>query len=163
MRNQENIKRNLHMKIIAGQFIFLVLALIVIYLIYPKIEISVNGNTINFDSINGNVIISKNPDFSNPQHIDFLYKKNILLNLEPGTYYWKPYNSLISGLKQEFIVNSEVSLLVNNSDNESNLVNVGNVKINVTKDENGRIVGYMTLEPNESKEIENETYTGEQE
>lgn len=153
-----------HTKIIIIQAIIVALIGIIIYIFYPKIEFNLNGNTIKFDSINADkIIISKNPDFSNSRYIDFSNEKNISLNLEPGTYYWKPDNGLISGLKHEFTIDSIVSLETNNTDNETNLVNVGNVKINVTKDNNGIVVGYVVLEPNESEKIENKgVYVGEQ-
>ena len=43
------------------------------------------------------------------------------------------------------------------------MINVGNVKINVTKNEEGILIGYVTLEPDELKEIEDKgEYMGRQ-
>lgn len=153
-----------HMKIIIGQGIFLVLVLALIYFIYPKTNILVNGNFVDFNSINANVIIiSENPDFSNPKYLDLSERKNISLNLRPGTYYWKSDNGVVQGLKNEFIIESEVGLNIERGENETDLVNIGNVKINVTKDENGVMVGHVILGPEESEKIEDSgKYTGRQ-
>lgn len=127
----------------------------VIYSLYPKTEAVVNGNFVNFNSINANVIIiSENPDFSNPKYLDLSERKNISFNLNPGRYYWKADNSIIEGLKNEFTIESQVGLSINRTENETDLVNIGNVKINVTKNNNGVMVGHIILEPEESEKIE---------
>ena len=155
---------NKHIKIIIVQGIFLVLVFTVIYSLYPKTEAVVNGNFVNFNSINANVIIiSENPDFSNPKYLDLSERKNISFNLNPGRYYWKADNSIIEGLKNEFTIESQVGLGINRSENETDLVNIGNVKINVTKDENGVMVGHVILTPDESEKINDSgEYTGGQ-
>ena len=156
---------NKHIMMITAQAIFLVLVLTGIYFFYPRAEVDVNKNWVEFKSINANVImISENPDFSNPRYIDLSERKNLSFNLEPGTYYWKSENGLISGWKKEFTINSEVGIKINRSENDSNLVNIGNVKVNVTKNKDGIMVGHIILEPTESEKIEdkNETYVGRQ-
>lgn len=157
-------KMNKHIIVIMGQAIFLVLVLAGIFFIYPRANVYVNGNIARFDSINANVIvISENPDFSNPRYIDFSESKNFSFDLRPGTYYWKSDNGIIEGMSHEFTIDSEVGVSINRSDNESNLVNVGNVKVNVTKNENGVMVGRIILEPDESQKIEdNGGYVGRQ-
>ena len=157
---------NKHKIMIAGQAIFLVLVLTSVYYFYPRAEVDVNKNWVEFKSINANVImISENPDFSNSRYIDLSERKNMSFNLGPGTYYWKSENSLISGWKNEFTIDSEVGMMINRSGNDSGLVNIGDVKINVTKNKDGMMVGRIILEPDESEKIEdtNETYVGRQE
>jgi hypothetical protein len=153
-----------HMKIIMAQMIFLVVILSVVYILYPRTEIILNKDFISFNSINANVIIiSENPDFSNPKYLDLSERKNISLSLEPGTYYWKSDNGVIQGLKKEFTIESEVGLNINREENKTDLINVGNVKINVTKDDKGTIVGHIILGPEESEKIEDSgEYTGRQ-
>jgi len=148
---------------ISMQLIFLVLVFAGMYLIYPKVNISVNGNFIKFDSINANVIIiSKNPDFSNPNYLDLNELGNVSFRLDPGVYYWKSANRLIKGFGNEFVIESEVGLSIDRNNEESELVNIGNVKINVSKNKDGIMVGHIILEPEESKEIDdkNENYIG---
>jgi len=152
-------------KIIVGQIVFLVAVLIAVYFMYPKASVEINGNFVRFGSINANVIIvSENSDFSNPRYIDLSERKDISLNLKPGKYYWKSSNNVIKGLKNEFTIESEVGMGINRSENESELENIGNVKISITKSEGGVMVGRIVLEPDESEKIddENEKYTGRQ-
>jgi len=153
-----------HMKIIMAQMIFLVVILSVVYILYPRTEVILNKDFVSFNSINANVIIiSENPDFSNPKYLDLSERKNISLSLEPGTYYWKSDNGVIQGLKNEFTIESEVGLSINRGENKTDLINVGNVKINVTKDEKGVMVGHVILGPEESEKIEDSgEYTGRQ-
>jgi len=152
------------MKIIIVQGIFLVVVLSVVYILYPKTNINLNGNLVSFNSVNANVIIiSENPDFSNPFYLNISEKNNISLILQPGTYYWKSDNGIVQGLKNEFTIESEVGLNINRVENETDLVNIGNVKINVTKDDNGVVVGHVILEPDESEKINDSgNYTGRQ-
>lgn len=127
-----------HFKIIIGQAIFLVLALIVIYILYPKANIEVLDNNVKFNSINANVIlISDKPDFSNARYIDFSKEKNYSFNLSSGKYYWKSDNGIISGISHNFIINSS---------NNSDLEEIGDVKINISN-KNGVMVGHIVLEP----------------
>lgn len=155
---------NKHIKIVIVQAIFIIAFLVAIYLLYPKIDLNVDGNLVNFNSINANVIIiSENPDFSNPRYLDFERRKNISFNLNPGTYYWKATNNLIESFKSKFTIESEIGMEIDKRENESELVNIGNVKINVTKSKEGTMIGYIILEPNESEQIEDSgNYTGRQ-
>lgn len=156
---------NKHKIIIGVQIIFLILIGIVIYLLYPRADVSVNGDFVRFNSINANIIaISENPDFSNARYLDLNEKKNLSLNLKPGKYYWKSDNGMIESLKHEFVINSEVGLGIERNESESDLVNIGNVKINITKNEKGVMVGHIILEPEQSEKIEDkdEQYLGRQ-
>jgi len=145
-------------KIIIGQIIFLVVIGIVIYSLYPRTSMTLNGNTVKFSSINANLIIlSENPDFSNPRYLDI--NDEVEFSLKPGKYYWKSSNSYIEGLKKELIIDSEVGLSL---EGEEELVNIGNVKINVTK-KDGKMVGNIILDIDESENVSNEgEYTGRQ-
>jgi len=65
-------------------------------------------------------------------------------------------------LKNEFTIETEVGMKIER-ENESELVNVGNVKINVTRSKSGMMVGHIILEPNASKKIEDKgEYAGRQ-
>ena len=46
---------------------------------------------------------------------------------------------------------------INKKENESELKNIGNVKINVTRTKEGVMVGRIILEPDEAEKIEDET------
>jgi len=142
-------------KIMIMQMGFLVLVLVGLYFAYPKADVSVSGNFVKFDSINANVImISENSDFSNPIYLDLEEVGDSPVNFKPGTYYWKSANSLIQGFRGKFVVDSEVGMVVDREGGGADLVNVGNVKINITKGGDGFMVGHIILEPEESQEIE---------
>ena len=158
---------NKHIKIIAIQAVFLIVVLVGLYFIYPKASMELQGNSVNLKSINAHVIVlSENPDFSNPRYLEINEGENISFNLNPGTYYWKSDNGMIQGMKNKFTIESEVGLGINreNETGESDLVNIGNVKINVTKSKEGVMVGHIILEPEKSEKIEdtNEEYVGRQ-
>jgi hypothetical protein len=150
------------MKIVGIQFAVIIIFIIGLYILYPKIEVNVIGTNVRFRTINANVIVlSENPDFSNSRYLDFQGKNNITFNLKPGTYYWKASNGIIEGLSQEFTIESEVAMKVDIDDNSTKLMNVGNVKLNVTRNKQGMMVGHIILEPSEEEEIVNEgKYTG---
>lgn len=141
---------NKHKKIIIIQVIFLVVVFIVIYFSYPKTNINIDGTFVKFGSINANVVmLSENPDFSNPRYLDFEEVNNISFNLKPGIYYWKSYNKIINSIKRKFVIESEVGMKIENNE----LENIGNVKINITKNEGGIMMGYIILEPDEKEEV----------
>jgi hypothetical protein len=157
---------NKHIKIIAMQAVFLIFVIVLLYILYPKTNIDVNGDFVKFSSINAKVImISNNPDFSNPRYIEIAPGENVTFDFTPGTYYYKPDNGIIQGLKKEFTIESQVGMRVEKKENDSNLVNIGNVKINVTKSKNGMMVGRIILEPEGREKIEDkdEMYKGGQE
>jgi len=154
------------MRIITIQAIFLIAVLGIIYAIYPRTSLELSGNVVNFKTLNAElIIISANPDFSNPRFIEIRENENLTFDLQPGKYYWKSSNNLIEGLKHEFTIESEVAMKINEEENESDLVNIGNVKINVTKNKEGTMVGHIILEPEQAEKIENENekYVGRQE
>lgn len=132
-------------KLIIGQVIFLAAVFAAIYLLYPKINVKISGNIVNFNSINANlIIISENPDFSSPIYL--IAEKNTSIDLKPGTYYWKPSNNLIQGIAKKLIIKPENGEEIKN---ESESLNTENVKINVTKTKEGALVGRIILEPDE--------------
>jgi|SRR3989344_3034571 len=158
------VNKKQHLIVIGIQIIFLIGIFIFLYLSYPKANVNVNGNVVGFESINAEyIIISENSDFSNPGYINFSEFKTQTFDLKPGKYYWKASNGIIKGFEKEFEVSSEVGLKIDGEGNETNLVNIGNVKVNVTK-EGGVIVGHIILEPEESEKIEDKgEYAGREE
>ena len=160
---------NRYVKIITMQAIFLIVVFSVIYALYPKTSMELSGNVVNFEAENANlIIISENPDFSNPRYIDMSENKNAIFELPSGTYYWKSSNKFIQGLENKFTIDSEVGLKINRNeskDNESEIENIGNVKVNITKTKEGIMVGHIILEPEQAEKItdkEDEEYAGRQ-
>src|SRR3989338_235197 len=145
-----------HKTIILFQIVFLVVVVTGLYFFYPKVEQNVSGNIVKFHSGNSDfIIVSKSPDFSSPRFVNF-EKEDVYVQLEPGIYYWKPANNLIKGVTRELIIESEVGVKINrNESNESvEIENIGNVKINITKDQEGKTVGYIILDTGEKEKID---------
>lgn len=145
-------KSRLNKKLLLAQLIFLILAFVLIFIFYPKAELDVNGSFVRFNSINSNVIvISDNPEFLNPRYIDFKDANNFSVKLNPGKYYYKSYNNLLESFDNEFEIDSVVGLDLDEYEKDRELINVGNVKINVTKNSKGELIGNIELVPDETK------------
>ncbi len=151
-----------HKIFIIGQAAFLILFVVGIFIFYPRANVNVSGNIVNIKTSNANVIIlSSNPDFSNPRYVDV--KENVSFNLRPGTYYWKASNGVLESFSNKFKIESEVGLRILEKDGKEELKNVGNVKVNVTKTKEGGFVGHIILEPDNSEEIKDGgQYVGKQ-
>jgi hypothetical protein len=156
--NKKKISGN--MKVMVAQLLFISIVLVVVLVVYPKVEADLNEDSVSFKSINANaIIISSSPDFSNPRYVEV--EDNLSLNLKPGTYYWKASNDLLNGFGRSFVVESEVGLDIEDDE----LTNTGNVILNITETEGGFLVGHIILGPEESSEIENKNdgeYVGRQ-
>lgn len=145
-------------KLMIFEAIFIAAALLLVYYLYPNTIASVSGDAVRFESGNAKtVVLADNPDFLNSRIIEI--NKNTTIHLGPGKYYWKAGNDFIQGLVRELVVGSEVGLEINN---DSELENIGNVRLNVTRSENGTMVGHIILEPEQAEKIENGEYTGRQ-
>jgi hypothetical protein len=155
-----------HKTIFISQAVFLLIVLASIWIVYPSADVKVNGNIVNIDSGKASLIIlSKNPDFTNPRYLDIQKDKdkNITLSLKPGKYYWKASNGIIEGLSHEFEISSKVGLEIQDKENATSIVNVGDVKVNVSRNKEGVLVGHIILEPNQADQIENSgVYSGVQ-
>ena len=148
-----------HKTIIMIQAIFLIAILSFVYLAYPKARLEISGNSVKVDSLNAEgIIISENSDFSNARYIEIGKSKKFSIGLKPGKYYWKASNNLIDGMKKEIVIRGEVGLGIE----DETLVNIGNVKVNVTKNKQGVLVGHIILEPGEQEKAENLNYEGRQ-
>jgi len=151
-----------HKWFILGQAIFVILILIVVFVLYPRAKVEVDGNKVSFSAINANaVILSASPDFSNARVIDL--NETVSFNLKPGRYYWKASNGIIESFSDEFSIDSDVGLKIIEKNGKEELKNVGNVKVNVTRTVNGTFIGHIILEPVDSEEINEGEYLGRQE
>ncbi len=128
-----------------GAVIFIIVFLI---LLYPRVGIEKNSDIVRFYStlslMENGIEISKSKDFSNSGVLEVGSEK--IVKLEPGEYYFRPYNKLLRGFVRKLIVDSDVSLTVGE---DYEVRNVGNVKINVKRTNDGNYVGVVQLSPNE--------------
>ncbi len=148
--------------IVIVQAILIFGILLFVFASYPRISVNVLGSVVNFNSSNTKIIvISQSPDFSDAKYVEI--KENLSLRLAPGVYYWKARNNLLEGFENRFSVDSEVGLNIERENNDTELVNMGNVRVNITRDKGGILAGHIVLDPNETQTIEDEgKYVGRQ-
>ncbi len=106
--------------------------------------------------------IDDNSKFTSPEI--FVVSKDMLINLNPGTYYWKVEGILPSEIRQ-FTITSYVELRIRETRDGRGyeLVNGGNERLNVDVYEGGSLTGSFILEREDEKNIENKpnkTYIG---
>ena len=76
------------------------------------------------------LLIDDNIDFTTPD--EYSLKDGVKINLKPGVYYWKAIGAV--GLKTEIrtiTINSDVDLSLRKVDSGYEVVNIGNVNLNV--------------------------------
>lgn len=132
----------LQILILGGIFLF-------VYLSSPKLEYPLDGALINEDFVqfkfkNANVIlIDDNEDFSSPKMLNTSDLNSVGIGMIPGKYYWKAVGN-IESFSREFVIDSKVGLELNKT--KSILKNVGNVEINISEKNKGRISGLVILD-----------------
>jgi len=103
------------------------------------------------------ILIDDNPQFSSPDEI--YAKDNLIINLKPGVYYWKVVGVDESEIR-ELTIKSEVDLRLNEKDGLYEVVNGGNVELDVEIFNKGVFVGKIVLEPEESYSVEGDKFLG---
>lgn len=118
-----------------------------------------NGSVL-FEFEKANIIlIDDNFDFTSPEMI--YAEDNLVVNLNPGTYYWKVEGAVESELRRLTIV-SEVSLKIKQEGDKYRLVNSGNKKLNVEVYEEGRKTSDVVLDIDEEKDVSGTRFIGGQ-
>ncbi len=74
------------------------------------------------------LLIDDNSDFTTPS--EYFLEDGLKINLKPGKYYWKAEGVLESKIRT-LTINSEINLLLEFDGEEYDVVNAGNVKLNV--------------------------------
>jgi len=99
--------------------------------IAPADNLETNQNSILFSIEKADkLLIDDNMDFTTPE--EYNLKDGIKINLKPGIYYWKAIGSV--GLKTEIrtiTINSEIDLSLRKIDSGYEVINAGNVNLNV--------------------------------
>ena len=97
------------------------------------------------------VLIDENLDFSSPREI--YVDDNIVINLEPGIYYWKVVGALESSVRQ-LTIESEINLKIKASgDDTYEVVNSGSSQLDVDVYDKGVLTGKITLDIDESGSV----------
>lgn len=140
--------------------VILVSTFILIFLVgymTPKVIAPLN----NYESSDGQILFSienadkllidDNIDFTTPD--EYNIRDGLIINLYPGTYYWKAVGVFQSEIRT-LVINSEVSLEIRSGDDGFEVVNAGNVRLNVEVYDEDRLVDEIKLGPGEGVEGE---------
>jgi hypothetical protein len=106
------------------------------------------------------ILIDDNLEFTSP--LEIFVEDNLVINLKPGTYYWKVEGALASEIR-ELTIESEIDLKLRKSkfNKESyEIVNAGNTKLNVDVYEKGELTGNVILGVDESEEVSGTKFIG---
>ena len=128
-------------------------------IIAPLDDYKTFSNSILFEFEKADVVlIDDNLEFSSPEEIHV--KDNIIVNLEPGIYYWKVVGALNSEVRQ-FTIESEVDLRIKESfDGMYEVVNSGNTRLNVDVYDHGILSGKIVLDVDDKKEVDGDKFIG---
>lgn len=103
------------------------------------------------------ILIDDNSAFTSPERI--AAKDNLVINLKPGTYYWRVEGTLQSEIR-EITVQSEIDLRLRQSEDGYELVNAGNVPLNVDIYHYGTLAGNVVVEVDTSKNVSGTNFVG---
>ena len=118
--------------------------------IAPLDEYSTTENQVLFEFKKGEkIIIDDNLEFSSPEEI--YAEENLVVTLDPGTYYWKISGVMESEVRMLTIL-SKIELRIINSSDDGNyeLVNAGNVDLDVEVYSGEEKVNEILLKKDES-------------
>lgn len=144
-------------------FSFIILIWIVGYsaplVISPQDDLETTSTAVLFEFSNADkILLDDNLDFSSPEEI--YAENNLIINLKPGVYYWKVVGFEESEIR-ELTIKSKVDLrLQESADGKYEVVNAGNVGLDVEIFNKGTFVGKTVLEPEESSVEEGDKFVG---
>ena len=107
----------------------------------------------------GEILIDDNIEFTSPDRV--VVEEGLVINLKPGTYYWKAVGVLKSEIRT-LTINSEVSLRLKNLGESYGLVNAGNVGLNVEVYNGTSLVESVKLEVDEEVGVSGDKFVGGQ-
>ncbi|RMD46055.1 hypothetical protein D6829_00600 [Candidatus Pacearchaeota archaeon] len=103
------------------------------------------------------VLIDDNPDFTSPMVLDV--RKAHKVELKPGVYFWKAEGVFGSDVRR-LTIKSFVSLEVRPVGNGFEVLNAGNVDLNVLVYDNKTLVKKISLEKGASKTVRGNKFVG---
>jgi len=120
-----------------------------------------------YETLDGNVLFSienadgllidDNIDFTTP--VEYVVEDGLSISLEPGKYYWKAVGIFGSEVRT-LTIKSKVSLELQKVDEGYDVVNSGNVRLNVDVYNGSKLVGVRSLDVGESLDVEGTKFVG---
>jgi len=141
----------------------LMLALLVIGYYRPLVISPINNfvtqnNSVVFSFEKANyILIDDNSEFSSPERIDV--KNDLIVNFEPGVYYWK-IGGIVESETRKLIIQSRLDLQFREQENNFEVVNTGNEKLSVEVYNQNKISGNVILDVGEGTNLSGEKYLG---
>lgn len=128
--------------------------------IAPIDSLETSNNSVLFDFEKGSaVLIDDNEEFTSPER--FSVEEGPVITLEPGTYYWKVEGVIDSEIR-ELTILSVIDLKIRESDSEGRyeVVNAGNVELDVEIYDKGSLVGNVVLGVEERENVSGNKFIG---
>jgi hypothetical protein len=146
-------------KFLVFEGLFVIAAIFYLFLannpvgIYPLNGMTISNSDFSFEIENAKeVLLSIDENFSNP----IVLNSETEVILAPGVYFWKVKNNFREGKVQSFTIQSQISLNLRDALDSYELINSGNVPLNITSDKEGIILGV-----NEIKRVNKDNLTYE--
>ena len=103
------------------------------------------------------ILIDDNPAFSSPETITA--QDNLVISLRPGIYYWKVKGIVASEIRRLEIL-SEVNLQLRSVGEHYEVINVGNVPLDVAIYDNENLVGNVVLDVSQRERTQGDRFEG---
>jgi len=128
------------------------------YVISPIDNTNVTINSVLFSfNKSDSVIIDDNPEFSSPEEIHA--EDGLAINLKPGIYYLKVREIAMSEIRKLTVL-SEINLKLRSAGEAYEVINAGNVGLNVDIYENESYKGTIALKKGEIKNNSGDKFAG---
>ena len=105
------------------------------------------------------LLIDDNLEFTSPD--EYFPEDGLKINLKPGEYYWKAVGIGESEVRS-FTINSEVNLMLEFDSEGYNVVNVGNVRLNVDVYSGTELVDKVKIAVNDEADVSGDKFVGGQ-
>ena len=116
------------------------------------------NTTVLFSFENGrSILLDDNPTFSSPERI--AARDSLVISLRPGVYYWKSEGVLESDIRRLEIL-SEVNLQLRAMGETYEVVNAGNVPLDVAIYDKGDLVGNVVLDVSQRERAQGDRFEG---
>ncbi len=105
------------------------------------------------------IIIDDNLEFSSPD--EFNAEEGLTINLKPGVYFWKAVSNV--GLKSDvrkLTINSEIDLRLRKADKGYDIINAGNVNLNVDIYNGTRLIDSISVLSGGEENAEGNKFVG---
>ncbi len=129
--------------------------------IYPLHGMTISNQDFLFEIENSNeVVVSTDAGFTNY----IVLTEGEEITLPPGTYFWKVLGNLRESEVRNFTIESELALTLRERNGMYEIQNSGNVDVNLTKMQGGKVMlaRILSIGNSEKFEKDNSTYLGGQ-